>query len=135
MSNSGAVEGNKKTMMQAIKFLVVGGINTAIDFIVLYILVYFGMPASNAKLISYPCGVINSYFMNRSWTFKQKQKKSVLEVIKFIVVNIVAYGVNAGIFNICITTFALNMFIANCVATAFSLVVNFAGNKLFVFNK
>ncbi len=128
-------DNSKKTFMQAAKFLVVGGINTAIDFIVLYFLVYFGMPASNAKLISYPCGVINSYFMNRNWTFKQKQKKSVMEVVKFILVNIIAYGVNAGIFNICITTFAINMFIANCIATLFSLVVNFAGNKLFVFNK
>ena len=126
---------NKKTIIQAAKFLIVGGVNTAIDFGVLYILVYFGMPASNAKLISYPCGVINSYFMNRGWTFKQKQKKSVLEVAKFVVVNIIAYGVNAGIFNICITTFAVDMFIANCIATIFSLVVNFFGNKIFVFNK
>lgn len=126
---------NKKTVIQAAKFLVVGGINTAIDFGVLFLLVYFGMPASNAKLISYPCGVINSYFMNRSWTFKQKQKKSVLEVTKFVIVNIVAYGVNAGIFNICISALSIDMFIANCIATLFSLVVNFLGNKIFVFNK
>jgi len=126
---------SKNTVLQAAKFLVVGGINTAVDFIVLYILVYFGMLASNAKLISYPCGVINSYFMNRNWTFKQKQKKSIAEIIKFILVNVVSYGVNAGIFNICITALGIDMFFANCVATGFSLIVNFIGNKVFVFNK
>lgn len=57
--------------MMLLRFGVVGGVNTLIDFAIFFSLVYFmGLGAVAANAISYLVAVVNSYFMNFIWTFR-----------------------------------------------------------------
>ncbi len=59
-----------------IKFNIVGVMNTALDLGIFALLTWIGVGEGLAKTVSYSCGVLNSYFWNSRWTFKQEHKKS-----------------------------------------------------------
>jgi len=77
----------KNSFWQFVKFNIVGILNTVVDFLVytalteLLHLVYIP-----AKIISYTCGVVNSYIFNTSWTFKKERNRDKKEMFLFLLV-------------------------------------------------
>ena len=129
------------------KFLGVGVLNTALDFIVLNILVsFFGTGAHGElfvffKSISFLAAVSNSYFLNKVWVFNHTGKKSVKEPALFFVISTMGF-----LINVVISFVAFNFFVryvspfiaANIGALVGTLVVfawNFVGYRFFVFKK
>lgn len=128
---------NKDEVIKFIKFNVVGVMNTAIDFAVYGVLrQWMGVTYVVAATIGYSAGIINSYICNKKWTFKNNNKK-VSQVIKFIVVNIVAFSVSLSILSffesIGFNQNTMQVLEAKFVATVFSLIINFLGSRLWVF--
>lgn len=135
------------------KFIVVGVVNFLVDYGVLTLLnVVLGWPLVLSNIISYSCGVINSFLLNRFWTFKMKLKffskynirlknKTIhpvfvsFDFLKFIFVNLASLGVNTLAVYILGDLYGLPNIVAKLVATVFSFSVNFAGNKLLVFKE
>jgi putative flippase GtrA len=133
------------------KFVAVGAVNFLVDYGVLTLLnVVLGWPLVLSNIISYSCGVINSFLLNRYWTFKMKlsffKRYSIrlnnrtvhpvfvsFDFLKFIFVNLVSLGVNTLAVYILGDLYGLPTIFAKLIATAFSFIVNFAGNKLLVF--
>jgi putative flippase GtrA len=86
--------------------------------------------------------MINSYLLNRSWTFSRVPGKSqVLEGGEFLLISVLGAGVNVGS-SWYVATYispagglvAYWPSIAALVGTAFSLGFNFIGYKYFVFS-
>jgi len=141
----------KKSIGHFIKFQAVGVINFFVDYGVLSLLnLVLGWPLVLSNVVSYTCGVVNSFFWNRFWTFKMKlkffstysirlPKRTIHPVflsadfMKFIFVNLVSLGVNTLAVYILGDLYGLPNIIAKLIATVFSFTVNFAGNKLLVF--
>lgn len=75
----------KKEMLQFIKYVVVGCINTAITLIVIFVCKsLLNIDPYIANAIGYVAGLINSFIWNKNWVFKS-QKGYSREAIKFIV--------------------------------------------------
>jgi putative flippase GtrA len=54
-----------------IKFLIVGCINTSVDFFTFFVLNgLFSLDKFISQAAAYSMGIINSFFMNKLWTFK-----------------------------------------------------------------
>jgi len=129
----------KNDFIQFLKFNIVGISNTLVDFGVYTLLTaVFGLDAIVANLISYPCGIVNSYIWNSSWTFKKERKRTKREILLFIAVNLVALAVSTGVIYACRVLFGVDddimrKLLYKLLATAVSIIVNFIGNKLFVF--
>ena len=125
----------KKELIKFIKFNAVGILNTIVDVLVYWLLngllfVRFDI----AQVISYICGMLNSWILNSRWTFKGN-KRTVIKGLKFIFVNLISLGGSVFILYICKTQWHLEGVLAKLIATPFSLVVNFIGNRLFVFDE
>lgn len=123
-----------KTGTQFLRFGLVGGLNTAIQygvFIVLFRLA--GVPMVAASAVGYVAGIVNSYFINRSWTFKMAGGKSTGEFAKFLCVNLLAMGMNLLTLKLLVAQVGISPELAQVGAIGSSLVVNFAGNKLWTF--
>jgi len=60
-----------KTVKELMKFACVGLLNTFVDWVSYLLLGFLVMPHGPvaAKAISYSLGIVNSYFLNRHWTF------------------------------------------------------------------
>ncbi len=143
----------KKTVWQIIKFAIVGVLNTLVDFAVFQALNLLLGWVYVAQVIGYTCGIINSYVWNSNWTFREQRTRSFREIALFIVVNLASLGVSLGVIWLCRDVFgitnewvaswmpvALNGFIKGdtvdkLIATCFAIVVNYVGNRLFVFNQ
>jgi len=132
--------------IQFIKFLLVGVLNTGIDFGVLNLLMFLtgitsGFYYSLFKAISFTCGVTNSYIWNKRWTFKKGKSLEKKEFSKFFSVSLVAFGVN-----ICTASVLVNIIgpiggispyvwanISALAAAGFTTLINFFGYKYLVF--
>ena len=143
----------KKSFLQLIKFILIGASNTLIDLVVTFALnAIFGIYYL-AKIIGYACGILNSYFWNSRWTFRDERRRDAREIVLFIAVNLVTLGLSLllqWIFRDKLQLGAWWMrtlgenFLTKLLngerfclllATGIALIVNFLGNKLLVFRK
>ena len=121
-------------LWQFIKFNLVGIMNTAVDFGVFMILNhYLGLVYTVSQVISYSCGMVNSYFFNKFWTFQKKEGFTAIEVIKFILVNLCSLGVSLLVLYILQSKWNWQVLPSKVLATGFSVGVNLLGNKFWVF--
>lgn len=127
---------NKQGIWHLVKFMAVGAINFFVDYGILTLLnTVLGWPLVVSNTISYTCGVINSFLLNRYWTFKIKHRFFSRYFALFVMVNLVSLGINNLAVYIIGDLYGLHNFWAKLIATVFSFTVNFAGNKLLVFNQ
>lgn len=87
---------------QFTKFSLVGIMNTAIDFIILNLLIwithiYRGDMVSIFNSISFSIGIINSYIWNKNWTFRNEDIHVKIQFIKFFSIAIVGLILNTTI--------------------------------------
>lgn len=120
---------------QFLKFNAVGLLNTAVDYLVFALLTQaFNLADTPAKLISYSCGILNSYVLNSAWTFKLERKRTLAEVLGFILVNVISLGAALIVLYLCRELLNIEeALFRNLLATPVSMLINFFGNKLFVF--
>ena len=121
-------------MKKFIRFGLVGFSNTTITFGVFYLLSeVLGVNYMLSSLVGYALGVVNSFILNKKWTFADTDKRILQQLLKFTVVNLVSLGVNLSVLYIGVEVFHLAKTIAQIMAVGFSIVANFIGSRLFVF--
>jgi putative flippase GtrA len=122
-------------MVKLIKFCIVGGINTLISLLTFYVLnKIMGFSYMLSSVIGYACGMINSYILNKTWTFSDTNKRIILQLIKFIFVNGVSLGINLLTMYILVDRIHIDSMIAQVIATGFSTSINYLGSRALVFN-
>jgi putative flippase GtrA len=146
------VIGKKVRMIyQLAKFVLVGALNTFVDWGVLNLEIFLTGFASGGyytgfKGISFAVATINSYFWNKFWTFKKtedegKPEATPKEFLRFFLVSLVGFALNVGVAHILVNIlgpqFGLNVITWATVGalggTLVGLVWNFLGYKLIVF--
>ena len=115
-----------------IKFGITGVMNTAVDFFVFTVLSWVGVGIYLAQVISYSAGMLNSYTINRKWTFQTKGSFISAQMIKFIAANLTLLCVSLVVLKMA-TGVGLHKLIAKLCATAVTLVLGFIVNRLWVF--
>ena len=141
---------DKELARQGILFILVGGVNTVIDLVIFRVLTGFGVAGVIAKFFSYGTGVVCSLFLNSRFTFRQKSPLRGRQVAMFLAVNLVAYAVSAaliwfydhhtGVPSLGEGYTLLGIPLSkvpwdNLFSMPFALIVNFIGNRLFVFKQ
>ena len=84
---------------QIVRFGLVGGLNTLVDLLVLNALLLL-FPTSNTftlltyNSLAYSLGAINSFLLNKYWTFGHRQPISRREVMRFIITTLCSIAVS-----------------------------------------
>lgn len=125
------------------RFILVGVANTVIGTSVMFIAYnVFGMGYWISSALNYIIGSIFSYFANKYFTFRS-QKKSVKEILMFVLNIVVCYGIAYGIAKPLILLVLGQMQLSLSVLEQISMlagmcifiVINFCGQKFFVFKR
>lgn len=130
------------------RFFIVGALNTLIDFGILNVLsratgIAAGLILGGVNVPGFLVAVVNSYFWNKLWVFKESAQNLLAAFPKFFAVTLMGLLVNSGIV-IFFTTYvapstaldpAIALNVGKALATVISLMVNFLGYKFFVFGK
>ncbi len=84
------VQGWTSTILQLLRYGLVGGVNTGIDLLVLNVFLW-RFPTHNVQVlvaynsVAYSCGAVSSFCLNKYWTFRRTQKTTGREVRRFII--------------------------------------------------
>jgi len=143
---------------QFIRFGLIGGLNTGVDLVILIsLMTVSGLKAGIAytvfKTISFCVASTLSYFMNKSWAFKDKSKKKAIQKFsQFFIISLIGAFINITIASLVVDSLKPILFDALSIiyyidpdtlwgiagalgGTAFGLIWNFFGYKLLVFKK
>lgn len=121
-----------------IRFVAVGIMNTLVDFVFYSICVgLLNLHYNIGQVVGYSAGVLNSFIMNKFWTFENKEvnAKTTQQFIQFVVVNIVSLGITLLGLRMVIDGLKVNKYIAKLIVTLVAQLVNYFGYKLWVFKK
>ena len=124
---------NKFDKKEILKFLVGGGTAVIIDFLTYKIFMILGIERTIAKTLSFICGSIVGFIINKYWTFKSS-KFEIKEILKYIVLYIVTAFINSQVNKYILLLFESEMFAFLC-ATGVSTILNFLGQKFLIFKK
>ena len=130
------IEKYKPLFFQFMRFVVVGFINTGIDFCTYLLLTrfvdYFDTHKVIATSIAFVMAATNSYFMNKFWTFRDPSKEYGTQYLKFFSVSLIGFGLNAGMFYV-LLEFGLFDILAKVITIGIVLFWNFLANKFWTF--
>ena len=126
-----------------LRFAIVGGANTALDFILLFLFVNLGVDKILANYFSTGASLIFSFFANKSFTFKNKTGNAKKQFAAFLLVTITGLWVLQPIIIWAVTTLlesqitndSILLFVAKLVATVGSLIWNYLLYSRLVFKK
>ena len=127
---------NNEKLKHIVRFGCVGGLNTTIDFGIFSVLnSLFGVNYAISQILSYSGGSLNSYFLNKYWTFNDTKtiKKTTKEIVQFIVVNSASLVVSLIGMSILLSNKSMNPLIAKIICMVLAQVVNFLGYRFWVF--
>lgn len=127
----------RPVIKQLMKFSIVGALNTGIDFIIYLLLTrlshFWQTHYLWAAGISFSVAVINSYILNKTWTFRDKSKEIHLQFPKFFLISLVALALNELILYFLVGHLKIYDLLAKIIAVILVTFWNFTMNKIWTF--
>ena len=77
-----------KNNPQLLRFGIVGGANTALDFGLLFVFKFIGIPVEIANIMSTGLAFIFSFFANKKYTFKTTNTNVIREMLLFVIITL-----------------------------------------------
>ena len=123
----------KGEFFKLIKFGITGVMNTLVDFVVFMLLTHVGLNLYFSQVVSYSCGMLNSYIVNRSWTFKAKGKFFGGQMMRFITANLTLLMISVLLLWFFTNKLGFIKIVAKLFTTAIIMLAGFTVNRLWVF--
>jgi putative flippase GtrA len=135
----------KRWMGQVLRFGLVGGLNTIVDLLILNMLLLL-LPTNSTRMIlifsaiAYSIGAVNSFLLNKYWTFGYGQRTTWREVARFIVTTL--FGIGWSSIILWLASNALQPLLINptiwanaskVIAICGTVMINYLGMSLWVF--
>ena len=133
-----AEAGSRATMMQFVKFAVVGASGVLVNLAVFNLVVFaWGekhalLPDLLANALGFVVSVFSNYCLNRRWTFRSHGEVGG-ELTKFFAVSLFAYVLNLGVFSLCRAGLGLDADVSQITAIAVVMPVNYMLNRFWSF--
>jgi putative flippase GtrA len=115
-----------------LKRFIVAGICAVTTDLVAYYLLLMVLPLNISKGISFLLGTVVAYIINKYWTFEKKEK-SYREMFQFGILYGFTLGANVLVNKIVLDLSNNTIILGFIVATGVSTILNFVGQKWWVF--
>lgn len=130
------MEERLRELKKAARFVVVGISNTLLDFAVFTVLAQLlSVNVYLAQVAGYCTGTVNSYVLNRSWTFRARERFFSPALVRFLCLNLGMLLLSTGLLYLFFDVAGLPKLIAKAGATGVIMVVSFLCNRFWVFRE
>jgi putative flippase GtrA len=123
---------HRRTLLEAIRFVVVGVMNTAITLGLIYGITAAGLSYLIANAVGYLAGFVNSFVMNRQWTFRSSGHPG-KQAVLFSLVFALSYGIQFVALLVQTEWLGVPVWLAQAVSMVLYTAVNFLLNKIVTF--
>lgn len=128
---------------EKIRFVLVGGVNTVVDFAILFTLVNLcSVPTFAANIVSTTAALSVSYVLNKKAVFGDADTSDIKQIALFVVVTLVGLWIVQGVVITLVSPLLQtlggkngSLFIAKLIATLFSLTWNYLWYSRVVFHR
>ena len=127
---------HKTLLIQYLRFNIVAVIYTAITYLLFSALIYFGVKYQIALVFDYLTGVLLSFFLNKRFTFKVKEKANIIMLSKMIAVYLVHFVLNLLALNLVVSIFSekkIALYLGQLGIIVLLSLMSFIFQKIFVF--
>mgnify|MGYP001286867049 CR=1 FL=1 len=122
------------SLNKIIRFSIVGGLSTIINFILFYFLYKsLGINYNISSAIGYSIGMILGYFLNKNWTFYNKVNLHKHYITKYIFSQLLGLLLCQISLFIFVVVFIFNILLANVLSLGLAAILSFILIDLFVF--
>lgn len=116
----------------AIKYILIGVINTLFGYGVIFLLIYINIEAEIANFIGYLLGFFLSYYLNKKYNFKSS-KSHREDLPKFIISMAISYILNLTVMVISYRVLDIDVYISQIIAGVVYTISGYILSKLWVF--
>ena len=122
-----------KTLVQFMKFGMVGVINTLASLVIYYILIYMKVNYMVATVAGYIISSVVGYLLNRRWVFHAHNTKLSSSVIKYYLVYGTSLLINMGCMYFWVDVLQLSQIIAPILTLCITVPYNYLPSKFWTF--
>lgn len=124
---------NPVEWIRLIKFGATGILNTLIDYLLFALLAQvFMLDVYFSQVCGYFAGMLNSYLINRRWTFQTKQNFFSPQFLKFILSNLFVLAVSIFLLKVFLDI-SMPVLLAKLFTVCITMGINFLISRLWVF--
>ena len=117
------------------RFLLMGVLSNAINFVVYYALINFNVNLSLSSILGYLAGLICSYHLGRVWVFGQRFDINSKSILFFGIVYFLGSVWMTGIINLMVNHLSIDYKISWFFGAGTAAVNNYLGMRFFAFKK
>jgi putative flippase GtrA len=121
--------------LRFIKYGLVGVSNTVITYATYSLLVAIGVPYLIALLVGYVPGGVNSYLLNRHWTFEAGHLSHGHSGTRFAVVQSCAIAVNFGLLYLFVHDLHIGKYLSQAILTVPVVLITYFVNRAWTFDR
>jgi putative flippase GtrA len=119
-------------MAQWLRFAAVGATNTLLSWCVYAGLVRLGLHYLLGSGLAFALGVVNSYALNRRWTFRSRHRRGP-ELVRFVAVQCVGLGLDLGLLYVLVDRVGIHHLIAQALVFPAASAVTFLLSRQWAF--
>ena len=121
------------------KFSLVGGSALCIDFILLIVMIdYIYMDPYLSKIISMAIMIFYTWYFNRTFTFKNKNKNRIGQIIQYYLFMFLGLSINYLIYSFSLSyleNINYNYLVSSELGSATAMMINFCNMNFIIFKK
>lgn len=121
-----------------VKFALVGCLNTGVDFL-LFTILYGLLDVDEliAQTVSYSGGIVNSFVLNKLWTFEEKKvaRDDLPKLVKFVAINLLTLTTSVLLLHLLCNVVGINAYIAKVGVTPAMMALSYLLYRQIVFRR
>jgi putative flippase GtrA len=124
----------RRIVAQWLRFATVGVANTLLSTAVFAVLFHLGVHYLLSSAVAFALGALNSYTLNRRWTFRSRGPRGP-ELARFLCVQLVGLGVNLALLAGLVEMAGIQHVVAQLLAFPFASIIMFALSRQWAFKR
>jgi len=115
------------------RFLIVGGLSTVINYSIFLLLYWFGLNYLSASAVGFLSGVFFGYILNKNWTYSVVGETAPGLAVRYVFVYLLSLFSGLGFIYVVVDLGGVSPLLGNVASILVTTFLNFIGTRFFVF--
>jgi putative flippase GtrA len=123
----------RNPLNEYVLFNIIGAINTLLGLVIYFSLIYTGVNYIAALIVDYIFGIVFSFILNKTYTFRMYTKVTRVMLFKMLSVYGLVFCLNLILLTIMVEFYLINIYLSQIISCGILSAFTFYSQKYFVF--